>query len=323
MRWVHRNIGAFGGDRDDVTIAGQSAGGGSVCAHLASPTARGLFVRAVIQSGALCTLHPLREVETGGTTFAAANGCPDPATAAACLRAKPVAALLAGADPPPNGPLVGGPVLPVQPRSAIESGRWHRVPVLIGSNHDEMRVLALANGNPGTAAGYAQALTRLFGSAAPQVQAAYPVGARYPTPLVALGAVYSDFTLICGTYEMATVFASRTSTYLYEFDDPDAPPQFLIPGFSWGAYHTGEVPYLFTYATAVPLSGAQRRLSDQMMRYWTSFARSGRPSARGSIRWPRYDTRTTRVLSLRPTGNRVITDFATEHHCALWHALGV
>jgi para-nitrobenzyl esterase len=122
---------------------------------------------------------------------------------------------------------------------------------------------------------------------------------------------------------MEKVFAPRTSTYAYEFDDPNAPPQFLIPGFSWGAYHTGEVPYLFGYTTAVPLSTVQRGLSTQMMRYWAAFVHTGRPRVEGAARWPRYDLATTRVLSLRPGGNRVITDFGIEHHCALWRSLGI
>jgi para-nitrobenzyl esterase len=294
-----------------------------VCAHLASPTVRGLFARAVIESGALCTAPTHADASTAGTAFAGALGCANATTASTCLRAKDVTTLLTAPDAPPNGAVVGGTVLPAQPRTAIEAGRWNRVPVLIGANHDELRVLALGAGNPGTAAGYAQALQGLFGAAAPKVAAAYPVGPAYPTPLLALGAVYSDFTLICGTYEMENVFAPRTPTYAYEFDDPNAPPQFLIPGFSWGAYHTGEVPYLFGYTTAVPLSTVQRGLSQQMMRYWAAFARTGRPRVDDAVRWPRYDTTTTRVLSLRPNDNRVITDFGTEHHCALWQSLGV
>src|SRR6185437_13064291 len=93
LRWTRANIAAFGGDPRDVTIAGESAGAYSVCSLLASPPARGLFARAVMESGS-CTSTPLASAEQTGTQFAAASGCTDPATVAACMRSKTAGELL-------------------------------------------------------------------------------------------------------------------------------------------------------------------------------------------------------------------------------------
>src|SRR4051794_38434409 len=99
LGWTRRNIAAFGGDPGNVTIAGESAGGWSVCAQLASPLARGRFAAAIMQSGS-CASRSLADTERSGATFASRAGCPDPATAVACLRAKPIGALL---DAAPSG----------------------------------------------------------------------------------------------------------------------------------------------------------------------------------------------------------------------------
>src|SRR5690606_22015473 len=114
LRWVRDNIAAFGGDPAQVTIQGQSAGGASVCAQLASPPAAGLFARAVIQS-ASCASAPLALAEAQGTALASALGCGDAASVAECLRALPANALAAAATGALFGPIVGGEFLPEAP----------------------------------------------------------------------------------------------------------------------------------------------------------------------------------------------------------------
>jgi para-nitrobenzyl esterase len=139
LGWTHRNIAGFGGDPRNVTIAGESAGGYSVCSLMTSPTARGLFQRAVMQSGS-CISTPLATAEQTGSAYAAAIGCSDPSTAAACMRAKTPAQLLDDPQyPPALSPTSGGPELPVAPVSAVASARFAHVPLLIGTNHDEGR----------------------------------------------------------------------------------------------------------------------------------------------------------------------------------------
>src|SRR3954470_14208341 len=142
LGWTKRNISAFGGDPGNVTIAGESAGGWSVCAQLASPAVRGLFAAAIMQSGS-CASRPLPETERTGASFAASAGCPDPGTAAACLRAKPAGALLDAAPPDEVEQFTAaGSALPRAPADAVAGGRYARVPVLLGSNRNEMRTFS-------------------------------------------------------------------------------------------------------------------------------------------------------------------------------------
>jgi len=337
LRWVQRNIGAFGGDPGNVTIDGQSSGAISVCAQLASPTAKGLFARAIIESGS-CLANTLPEAEAAGTKFADALGCTNAATAAACLRAKPATALLAKSAagtvptpaPYPTGPNVSGRVLPVLPRQAIAAGSWNKVPVMIGSNHDEWRPLApYLVGFPSKPQTFRGVITKEFGPAAPRVLAAYPLG-QYTDPAYAMGAVLTDMGAeygigSCETGQLAGLFAASAPTYAYEFADSNAPPLTTFvtpPGFDPGAEHGSELAYLFHYALVKqPLTVAQQRLSAQMMRYWATFARTGAPNAANLVPWPRDTHAGDQVLELRPTGNTVSAAFAVDHHCSLWNAL--
>src|SRR5262249_21376337 len=167
LRWVQRNIAAFGGDRDRVTIFGQSAGALSVYSNLASPTAAGLFHRAIAENGAytsfqdyLQTILSLTDAEQHiGIPFAAAVGCGS--QTAECLRNTSAAALV-NAEPILVNPIVDGTVLPTTPGAALFSGQFNRVPVISGSNHDEWRLFVAFSydfaGHPLTDAEYPAAV---------------------------------------------------------------------------------------------------------------------------------------------------------------------
>jgi para-nitrobenzyl esterase len=337
LRWVQRNIAAFGGDPRNVTIDGQSAGAISVCAQLASPTARGLFARAIMESGN-CLANTLAQAERAGEQFAAALGCTNAATAPACLRSQPTAALLAKSTanalpanaPLPGGPNVSGGVLPVLPRQAIAAGAWNRVPVMIGSNHDEWRpLIPYVLGFPGTPQAFRAVLSRSFGPLAPRVLAAYPLH-RYSAPAYALGAIYTDIGAefgigSCETHQLANVFSAMVPTYSYEFADPHAPAGYWLapPGYQLGAAHGAELAYLLNFGPRTQaLTAAHEQLADLMLGYWATFARSGDPNAGTGMHWPRYTRSADQVLALQPSGSTVITSFATDHHCALWNSLG-
>jgi para-nitrobenzyl esterase len=146
LRWVQRNIRAFGGDPRNVTIAGQSAGGGSVCAQLASPLARRLFNRAILESGWDCN-DARTPTDARATSIALAHqvGCTDDSTLLACMRTKPVLPILKAENTfphnPPNAPWapeIGTDVLPQSPASAFADGSFNRVPVLLGSNSSDI-----------------------------------------------------------------------------------------------------------------------------------------------------------------------------------------
>ncbi|MCA1694520.1 MAG: carboxylesterase family protein, partial [Actinobacteria bacterium] len=158
LRWVQRNIRAFGGNPRKVTIAGESAGGLSVLAHVASPAAHGLFARAIVQSGAFLTQTPLEVAETAGEAFAAKAGCAS--QTAACLRGLPLSTIQANENSPLTGYVPGvvdGEVLKQSIGTALASGQFNHVPIINGTTHDEARLFSAVSelqGAPVTAANY-------------------------------------------------------------------------------------------------------------------------------------------------------------------------
>jgi para-nitrobenzyl esterase len=347
LRWVRHNATAFGGDPGNVTLFGESAGSFSTCAQLASPGAAGLFHRAIMESGP-CTAkwspktpsspRPRDTAEREGLSVAQDLGCTEPATAAACLRGTAVTELLAN-DRIEFGPVIGGPVLPVDPSQALATGHFNRVPVIHGSNWDEeglsvwgMEVTGQncapgvpsipdrPNECPLTVDQYNDQLNDLFGADAAKVRDAYPSSA-YDSPSLALSAVLTDSVWSRPALDTMNAFARYTPTYAYEFADDEAP--FFIganePSFPLGAFHTSELPYLFSVGYADQLSSAQAGLGEQMMGYWTRFAHTGDPNGGGAPRWSQFSGQT--VQSLAPGAIRP-TDFGRAHQYDFWRSLG-
>ena len=331
LRWVQRNIAQFGGDPHNVTIAGQSAGGLSVLAQLVSPGARGLFQRAIVQSGTFAlNQQPLATAEAAGQTFATAVGCPD--QSAACLRKVPVSDLVSkfGVEIPG---VVDGSVLTQPIGTALARGQFARVPVINGITHDE-ELLFVAGlgitvsqgtniplaGDPKDSANYQANIAQALGvtdTRAAAIAAEYPLSA-YPSPLVAFSLLVSDASFACPALQVDRWTAARgVPTYAYQFNDDNAPVNIL--GFSLGlATHGAELPYLFDQPnTPVTLNPDQQALAASMRTDWASFAGTGNPSSR-ALPWPSFNG--TRVLSLVPLQSQVTTDFATAHHCSFWAA---
>jgi para-nitrobenzyl esterase len=334
LRWVQRNIRAFGGDRRKVTIAGESAGGLSVLAHVASPRARGLFARAIVQSGAYgLTQTPLEEAEAAGEAFAARAGCVS--QTAACLRDLPLSIIQANDHQPllrgytPG--VVDGEVLEQSIGAALASGRFNRVPIVNGTTRDETRIFTAAlelQGTPVTAANYQARIASALGvsaEVAAVVAAQYQLSA-YPSPALAYSAVGTDAIYVCPALKVDRLASRFVPTFAYEFADVDAPQRFLPPvSFPYGAAHASELQYLFDLPTA-PIAGAltaqQQRLAIGMRRYWAQFAARGFPSVAGQPPWPRFTSHNPQMLSLVPPQPHVETDFAAAHHCAFWAGTG-
>jgi para-nitrobenzyl esterase len=327
LRWVQRNIRGFGGDPGNVTLFGESAGGLSTLAQLASPGARGLFQRAIVESGTYqLTQQPLAAAEAAGKAFAAKTGCTSTASAknmAACLRGLPVSTILANEDPVGYTPDVDGSVLTQSIKTALARGQFNRVPVVIGTNHDEYRLFVAVYqffGQRVTAANYQSMIASTLGVSAAiagKIAAQYPLS-RYPSPPVALGAVGTDAIFACHALTAEESLARYVPTYAYEFNDENAPELFLPPvGFPYGAAHASELPYLFsqtTVARPVSFSAAQQWLAAAMKQDWTNLAKTGIPAPG----WPKFTSASQQMLSLVPPTPQVETNFAAQHHCAFW-----
>ncbi|MGI5198506.1 carboxylesterase/lipase family protein [Streptomyces sp. CA-288835] len=325
LRWVRANIARFGGDPGSVTIAGESAGGRSVCTQMASPTSRGLFHRGIVQSGAYadCAARTHKEAVAQGAEFMKKLGC----ESVACVRGKPAKEVLAAQADFNWGPVVGGDFLPVQPFEAYANGAAARVPVLNGANQDEGRMFAFAqfdnNGTPLTAEQYPEVVRGVFGAEqGERVLQRYPQS-DYPSPTIAYGTAYGDFLMACPALRLNNALATRGPVYAYEFADRTSPPfaslRNLNKDFDFGATHVNEVQYLFKhFGLKSPLNAEQRALSRQMIQYWGSFIRDGVPQADGQ---PPMPDGQEQVLSLRTAshgGNSPSTTVHREHQCDLW-----
>lgn len=321
LRWVRANIGRFGGDPGRVTVAGESAGGRSVCTQLASPTAKGLFRAGIIQSGAYgdCGARAHETAVSQGAAFAKQLGCAD----LACLRAKPAAEILAAQNGFDWAPVAGGAFLPRQPKDAFERGAAAGVPVMNGANQDEGRLFAFGrfdgNGTPLTADQYPTVMRRDFGD---EVLARYPLPS-YPSPTIAYATAQGDQLFACPALRLDGTLAGRGKVYAYEFADRTSPPfaslRDLGTDFDFGATHVNELQYLFKhFGLKSPLNAEQRTLSRQMVQYWGSFVRDGVPHAAGQ---PAMPARPGTVLTLRTAsahGNVLSTTAHREHQCNLW-----
>ena len=329
LRWVRRNIARFGGDPHNVTLAGQSAGGLSVLAQLVSRGSRGLFHRAIVQSGAFAlTQQPLADAEAAGQALAARAGCPD--QTARCLRRLPIAALVSPDAAIPG--VIDGAVLHESIGTALAAGRFARVPILNGINHDEEWIfvaglqLAVSGGRfvpapAPTPATYESVIASVLGvsaSRASAIAAEYPLTA-YPAAIVALSGLVSDANFACPALQVDGWTARRVPTFAYQFDDDTAPQIFAGPKLPPIATHSSEIQYLFDQPNApyaTPLNATQDELAARMRDAWTSFAAGGDPST-AALLWPSSHGG-ARVMTLVPPQPRLNAQFASTHHCAFW-----
>jgi para-nitrobenzyl esterase len=298
LEWIQRNASAFGGDPNRVTIAGQSSGSISVSILMASPRARGLFQRAIGESGGLFEPrqlgpnYPLANAEREGEKYAASLGN----SSLKELRLRRAADFLGGGAAAVTHPVIEPYVLPETPYEAFVSGRQNDVPLMLGSNAEEAR--SITNVSSVTASNFATDLERSFGPLPRALIDAY----RYSTDEEAREArlgLERDLRFGWDMWAWARLQAGsgKSRAYYYSFQQPPPFPANSVYA-GWGASHFAELWYVFDHLDQNPWrwSRADRRLAKVMSGYWVNFARTGDPNGPGLPVWPRFTGTNANVM---------------------------
>ncbi len=291
LEWIQRNIAAFGGDAKRVTIAGQSSGSMAVSELMAAPRAKGLFQRAIGESGGLfepLELAPnylLVNAEREGEKYFSSLGVATLQEA----RKLPAAALLGGTGGSIAHPVIEPYVLPNSPYDTFVSGRQNDVPLLIGSNADEAR--ALADPTRVKASTFAEDLNNTFGPLPAALIAAYPHATDSEARHARLD-LETDLRFAWDMWAWVRLQAGtgHSPAYYYSFQQrPPFPAGSVYEG--WGASHFAELWYVFDHLDQAPWSwsAADRKLANEMADYWVNFARSGNPNGPGLPVWPAFN----------------------------------
>jgi para-nitrobenzyl esterase len=313
LRWVQANIAGFGGDPGNVTIGGQSAGAASVHNLVASPLARGLFHRALTESGSgVVAASPYRSMAEAGRLNAqrlSATGAGD--LASLRLLTPQQLALKLGAGNGGLRPVIDGYFLPADPNRIYAQGKQNDVPELTGMNRDERSSADDYGRIP--AATYRKAMEQRFARAASGFFALYPNDTQ-ETSGVAQKAALRDAGLVSmHLWARLRGTTGRTPAYTYYWTH-------VMPGADserYGAFHTSEVPYIFgTLRKSMrPWTPRDEQLVATMGRYWANFIKSGDPNGTGLPAWPAYDAASPVTMELgdrlgpMPIGDRARVQF--------------
>ena len=352
LKWVKQNIGAFGGDANNVTLGGQSAGSVDTEANMISPMAAGLFQKAIFESG---TTEPLSlaTAEANGVAFSNAAGCGggSDAKTAKCLRALTAQQIFnlsgtASTAAPYVGSFVAdGEILPKASFvSVIKAGNFNKMPVMSGQVEDEANFsLGIAEyfkkpRVPFTNADYQAEITSLNNNTTyppntgAKAAALYPIN-KYSSPQLALDAIETD-PGACRQRAANLLLVQKVPVYMYEFDERTAPWYFpKMPGFQPLAYHTSDIQYLFpnwhggNLGIAHQLNAKQEQLSNELVSAWTNFARTGDPNGQGMSPWPKYTKQagstTPSILSENIPALTTFNDaqYNAAHNCDFWDSV--
>lgn len=320
LRWVRDNIAQFGGDPNQVTIFGESAGAVSTCALLAAPAARGLFNRAISQSGN-CLRAPLtlEASLSQGDRIVANAGCAGSSDIKSCLRGLSAGELLTASRAVVNltGTAVGesyglnvdGFALLEAPATAISNGRAAQIPFMLGVNDDESTSTNPASGLPNTAAGYESLVRSQFPTIGDLVLARYPA-ASYSSPQAAYQDLIDDVRFACANRRAAFDHAARGNTVYHYALTATLPDQQLAPLKS---FHGIDIAFLFERPNAL---AAELNVREKMQNAWINFARTGNPGNALGYVWPQYGA--NRISAeLNSSASTTITDYRKDY-CEFW-----
>jgi len=307
LRWVQRNIAAFGGDPGRVLVFGESAGAVDTCAMLTSPLARGLFHAALMESGG-CNAAPLARREEEGARYLEAVGCGGAADPLACLAELTPEQIVAPLEQPFRegiaggggfGPTVDGHVLPQAPLDILAAGEHNHVPFVIGSNADET-AFSVPEGS--VTPGDVRAFFALFGPFAADLEALYPPGDTPEAARAAYIQATTDGQFTCPTRTVARSVAKTQPEPVFRyFFTHSAPPRL---GQELGAFHGLELFYVFgslqTWMGGLAVRPEDRAVAGLMQRAWTRLAASGDPNGGTDPTWPAYRTSADNALEIAP-----------------------
>jgi para-nitrobenzyl esterase len=295
LHWVHDNIAKFGGDPENITVFGQSAGALDTGLLMTSPLANNLFHRAIAESGTVLLSSDaptLAQAEQRGKDFANSLKVPPAKNALKYLRTLPAADLMQATRTPGNsglqtGPVIDGWVLPRSPTEVFAAGEEAPIPFIVGNNTTEFAI-------PASPDQLRKDIGEIYGELAPRALQVYGLangasGTTDPLYGPAAGQWSADLIFRCpATAVAAWHTAARHATYEYQFER-------AIPGReASGAAHSADLPYVWGY---FPKGGniggvfgdTDHKLADLMENYWTTFAKSGNPNRDGLPPWPEYD----------------------------------
>lgn len=336
LRWVQKNISAFGGDPSNVTIAGESSGGNSVMAHIVAPGSAGLFQHVLSMSGAAIMSrypafgapHPLKVAQETGAEFARALGC-NPEDSG-CLRAVPTQRILKMQTPYlQNQLIIDGSVIPIHPADAYKNGNINPVTLINGTTRDEghffVALPELMNGKSLQAKTYPEWIGHQYGDTLKsRVLAEYPLS-DYENPSEAFAATVTDSLFSCPARALNQALSDKITVYAYEFSDRTAPSYVGPTTFPLLAAHTFELAYLFPgfhggSSAHITLNPLQEKLSDEMVSYFVAMEKmSSREQA-----WSRYSPQRDNFMTFAlPAATMVSGRFSDDHHCAFWDQQGI
>ena len=297
LKWVQKNIAAFGGNPANVTIAGQSAGAFAVNFLTASPMAKGLFHRAIAESGGSFVTSPIRPnltmsgAEQLGVAFAKSLN----ASSINELRAKS-AEEIQKTQGGLSAPIVDGYVVPRRIFDAFASSQQNDVPTIVGWNGDDKTM-----GQPIKADAFREQVNKRFGNQAEAYMAVYP-GQNDAEAAQSQGNSNRDESFGIQDYIWARMQSSKGKSPVYVYNFNRKVPAHT-PQMQHGAFHTGEVPYAYNNLHTVdrPWEPVDQQIADAMSSYWVNFAKTGNPNGKGLTTWPAYKPTAESVLVIDKT----------------------